>query len=69
VFWTSEGRVKVLEFSLARLVTSLLVEVRTFASQTAGALAGTVVGTVGYMASEPARGRVGRHALRHPISG
>ena len=56
VFLTADGRVKVLDFGLARLVAVSVAEAHTQASAPADTMAGTVLGTVGYMAPEQARG-------------
>ena len=56
VFLTGDGRVKVLDFGLVRLVEPPQAEAETLTSPPPGTLAGTVLGTVGYMAPEQVRG-------------
>jgi eukaryotic-like serine/threonine-protein kinase len=53
VFITSEGRVKVLDFGLAKTTPSIAVDERTLTIQTTP---GMVLGTVGYMSPEQVRG-------------
>src|SRR5262245_2519016 len=59
VFLTSDGRVKILDFGLARFAAPFADAVQT-ATPTAGASShtepGTVMGTVGYMSPEQVRG-------------
>ncbi|HQT94179.1 MAG TPA: protein kinase [Thermoanaerobaculaceae bacterium] len=56
VFLTSAGHVKILDFGLARLASPLLAEAQTRLSMPPGTVAGTVLGTVGYMSPEQVRG-------------
>ncbi len=56
VFLTSDGRVKVLDFGLARVEQASLLEEETLTSPPSGTERGTVLGTVGYMAPEQVRG-------------
>jgi serine/threonine protein kinase/tetratricopeptide (TPR) repeat protein len=57
VFITSDGRVKVLDFGLARLQPLPTWGEATTALSDPGTAAGTVLGTVGYMAPEQVRGQ------------
>jgi eukaryotic-like serine/threonine-protein kinase len=57
VFITSDGRVKVLDFGLARLQPLPMWGEATTALSDPGTAAGTVLGTVGYMAPEQVRGQ------------
>ena len=60
LFVTADGRVKVLDFGLARVVSEETV--KTSAPTTpAGTEPGTVMGTVGYMSPEQVRGRTADH--------
>ncbi len=56
VFLTVDGRVKVLDFGLARVDPGPLTVPETMTSPPPGTLAGVVLGTVGYMAPEQVRG-------------
>ena len=55
VFLTSDGRVKVLDFGLAKVIEPILPEASTLTSPTSTA-EGRLVGTVSYMSPEQARG-------------
>ena len=57
VFLTGDGRVKVLDFGLARLVPSRPTTDVTATMSDPGTAAGTVLGTTGYMAPEQVRGQ------------
>lgn len=60
VFVTADGRVKILDFGLARLVQPADIS-DSMATLDGGTGAGTVLGTVGYMSPEQVRGRVADH--------
>ncbi|MGN6591291.1 MAG: protein kinase domain-containing protein, partial [Terriglobales bacterium] len=55
IFCTADGRVKILDFGLAKLTSEAGAEDKTLAET--GTAAGVVLGTVGYMAPEQARGQ------------
>ena len=55
IFLTTDGRVKILDFGIAKLVGS--AENASDATTVAGTQDGTVLGTVGYMAPEQVRGQ------------
>jgi serine/threonine protein kinase/tetratricopeptide (TPR) repeat protein len=57
VFVTSDGRVKVLDFGLARMRTAVDGEAGTATLTPAGTQTGTILGTVGYMSPEQVRGK------------
>jgi tetratricopeptide (TPR) repeat protein len=57
VFVTSDGRVKVLDFGLARVKEDISSEAETGTLTPAGTQAGTIMGTLGYMAPEQVRGK------------
>jgi tetratricopeptide (TPR) repeat protein/TolB-like protein len=57
VFVTSDGRVKVLDFGLARMRTAVNGEADTATLTPAGTQTGTILGTVGYMSPEQVRGK------------
>ena len=57
LFLTREGRIKVLDFGLAKLRPALDPGSGTLATASAISEAGTVVGTVGYMSPEQVQGR------------
>ena len=56
VFVTTDGRVKILDFGLARQAPMVAGSVTNAATAPAGTDPGTVLGTVGYMAPEQVRG-------------
>jgi eukaryotic-like serine/threonine-protein kinase len=60
VFITNDGRVKLLDFGLAKPVTATAVA-GSDATQTVASRVGEVLGTVGYMAPEQVRGKSADH--------
>jgi len=58
IFVTRDGRVKILDFGLAKLTPELTPEAATLASQTEP---GVVMGTVGYMSPEQVKGLTADH--------
>jgi len=61
VFVTSDGRVKVLDFGLARIMGKVDLEAETATLTPDGTANGTILGTVGYMAPEQVKGSVADH--------
>jgi len=56
VFVTADGRVKILDFGLARVKVPVEEEAETATMTPAGTVVGTVMGTMGYMSPEQLRG-------------
>ena len=64
IFVTQDQRLKILDFGLAKLQSRLMsagASVQTAESEEGGTSAGTVLGTVGYMAPEQVRGEAADH--------
>ena len=65
IFLTTDGRVKVIDFGLARAVAAGMAAAETRTATAPAAVAGTgpgvVLGTVGYMAPEQVRGQASDH--------
>jgi len=57
IFLTSDGRVKILDFGLARIILPADEEAETATLTPGGTAVGAVMGTVGYMSPEQAAGR------------
>jgi eukaryotic-like serine/threonine-protein kinase len=61
LFVTKDGRVKILDFGLAKLTAQSTASDRTVSAAAEGTEAGMVMGTVGYMAPEQVRGEKADH--------
>jgi len=61
LFVTKDGRVKILDFGLAKLTQPQLDSAHAAATLTEGTEPGVVMGTVGYMAPEQVRGQTADH--------
>ncbi len=61
IFLTRDGLVKILDFGLARQAAAILSDSDSSSSPTAATRDGVILGTVGYMSPEQARGRPADH--------
>jgi len=61
VFLTRDGRIKILDFGLARSAVAPLKEAETRTSLETDTTPGTVLGTVGYMSPEQVQGKAADH--------
>src|SRR4029077_10948240 len=56
LFVTNDGRVKILDFGLAKMTTAKAAEATNVATEAIGTQPGVVMGTVGYMSPDQVRG-------------
>ena len=71
LFLTADGRVKILDFGLAKLMELAAppVSQTNVSTDAQGTDAGVILGTVAYMSPEQVRGGGGRSSLRHLLAG
>ena len=61
IFVTTDGRVKILDFGLAKVVESVDPDAETGTMTPAGTAMGTILGTMGYMSPEQVKGQPADH--------